>query len=185
MLTAMRTPETDPNIRMKRPTLTNLPLVPLLPDGYELKLFTNQNSIDNLANALTKAFEDPWDEVRTKAELTEAPDVHAVYVVTFQGDSVATASSQLRAQRTTTSGYVHWVGTCPNHRGKGLAYALVARVLQDFVERGYGGAYLETQSYRLAAIRTYMRLGFTPEYEVEGQNQQAIWSSVFQNLWVK
>jgi mycothiol synthase len=184
MIGSMTTPS-EPNVRMRRPTLTDLPKIPELPNGYELHLFTKQHSVEELANALTKAFDEPWDVVRVKTDLTEAPDVHAVYVVTYQGEIVSTASSQLRAQHTPTSGYVHWVGTVPEHRGKRLAYVLVARVLQDFVARGYTGAYLETQSFRHAAIKTYMKLGFTPEYEREGVNQQAIWSSVFQAMFQK
>jgi mycothiol synthase len=177
--------KTEPNIRMRRPHLTNLPVVPALPNGYDLGPFTQQDNVSALAALLTTAFNDPWDEPRTKTELSEAPDVHAVYIVTYRNDIVATASSQLRKKHTTTSGYVHWVGTHPDHRGKGLAYALVARVLQDFVARGYVGAYLETQQFRIPAIKTYLKLGFTPEYEVEGENHQAIWSSTFQNLLAK
>jgi mycothiol synthase len=175
--------EAEINIRMRRPTLTDLPSVPALPNGYELHLFSNQH--ESLASALTRAFDEPWDVERVKKDLTETPDVHAVYIVTYQGEVVSTASSQLREKHTTTSGYVHWVGTVPEHRGKGLAYVLVARVLQDFVERGYAGAYLETQPFRHAAIKTYMKLGFTPEYEVNGQDQQAIWSQIFQTMFKK
>jgi mycothiol synthase len=173
----------DLNIRMRRPNLADLPTVSKLPDGYELHVFSNQH--EGLASALTKAFDEHWDVTRVKTDLTEAPDVHAVYVVTYQGEIVSTASSQLRAKHTTSSGYVHWVGTLPEHRGKGLAYILVARVLQDFVERGYTGAYLETQPFRHAAIKTYMKLGFTPEYQVEGQNQQVIWSRIYQSMFKK
>lgn len=175
----------EPNIRMRRPTLEHLPTLPALPTGYELRQFTKQDSSTALAALLTAAFEEPWDEQRTKTELTEAPDVHAVYIITYQNEVVSTASSQLRAHHTKTSGYVHWVGTHPDHRGKGLAYALVTKVLHDFVERGYTGSYLETQPFRHAAIKTYLKLGFTPEYEVKGENQQTIWSEVFQAMFKK
>jgi mycothiol synthase len=172
----------EPNIRMRRPTLDSLPTLPALPAGYELRQFSRQDSAAALAELLTTAFGEPWAEGRAKTELTEAPDVHAVYLVTYQNEMVATASSQLRAKHTTTSGYVHWVGTHPKHRGQRLAYALVAKVLQDFVGRGYKGAYLETQPSRHAAIKTYLRLGFTPDYEVRGEDQQAMWSSIFQAM---
>ena len=175
----------EPNIRMRRPTLEHLPTIPILPNGYELHQFVKGDNSKVLGDLLTAAFEEPWDETRVKTDLTEAPDVHAVYIVTYQGEMVSTASSQLREKHTTTSGYVHWVGTRPDHRGKGLAYALVARVLQDFVERGYEGSYLETQPSRHAAIKTYLKLGFTPEYERDGQNQQAIWSEIFQGMFKK
>jgi mycothiol synthase len=178
-------PMSEPNIRMRRPSLEHLPTLSALPVGYELRQFVKQDSSKALGNLLTAAFDEPWNERRTKTELTEAPDVHAVYIVTYQNEIVSTASSQLREKHTTTSGYVHWVGTHPDHRGKGLAYALVASVLQDFVERGYKGAYLETQPSRRAAIKTYLKLGFIPEYERDGENQQGVWSSVFQTIFTK
>jgi mycothiol synthase len=181
MLMVMSHFETELNIRMRRPALTDLPEVLTLPNGYELHLFSNQH--ESLAGALTRAFDEPWDVGRVKKDLTEAPDVHAVYIVTYQGEVVSTASSQLREKHTTTSGYVHWVGTVPEHRGKGLAYVLVAKVLQDFVERGYTGAYLETQPFRHAAIKTYLKLGFTPEYSVDEQDHQGIWSEIFQTMF--
>jgi mycothiol synthase len=175
----------EPNIRMRRPTLKHLPTLPALPSGYDLRQFTAQDSAAELAQLLTAAFEEPWDEQRAKTQLTKAPDVHAVYLVTYQNQMVATASSQLREKHTMTSGYVHWVGTHPEHRGQRLAYALVARVLQDFVERGYTGSYLETQPSRHAAIKTYLRLGFTPDYERDGENQQPLWSSIFQAMFTR
>jgi mycothiol synthase len=175
----------ESNIRMRRPTLEHLPTLPALPTGYELRQLNKRDSSASLGDLLTAAFDEPWDETRTKTELTEASDVHAVYIVTYQNEMVSTASSQRREKQTTTSGYVHWVGTEPAHRGKGLAYALVARVLQDFVERGYTGAYLETQPSRHAAIKTYLKLGFTPEYERDGENQQGVWSEVFQSMFQK
>jgi mycothiol synthase len=172
----------ETNVRMRRPHLEDLPDVPVLPKGYQLCQFVEQDQASDLGRLLTLAFDETWDEDRAKKELIQAPDVHAVYVVTHQDQIVSTASSQIRAAHSATSGYVHWVGTHPDYRGKRLAYALVVRVLQDFAERGYQDAYLETQPFRLPAIKTYLKLGFIPVYEVEGSNHQAIWSAVFQNL---
>ena len=168
------------NIFMRRPHLRDL-VTPVLPSGYTLHLISPEQAAE-LGDLLTLAFEETWDAERANKELLQAPDVHAVYVVMHQGKMVSTASSQLRAHRSLTSGYVHWVGTHPDHRGQRLAYALVARVLQDFVERGYEDAYLETQPVRLPAIKTYLRLGFIPFYQLEGEDFQEVWSEVFQNL---
>jgi mycothiol synthase len=168
------------NIFMYRPHLQEI-LVPALPLGYTLEQISTNDAAE-LGHLLTQAFEETWDAERSNKELLQAPDVHAVYGVTFQGKIVATASSQLRAHRSPTSGYVHWVGTHPDFRGQRLAYVLVARVLQDFVTRGYRDAFLETQLYRLPAIKTYLRLGFIPVYKMDEQDFQAVWSDIFQNL---
>ncbi len=168
------------NIFMRRPHLRDL-VTPVLASGYTLHL-TNPEQAAELADLLTLAFDENWDAERANKELLQAPDVHAVYGVMHQGKMVSTASSQIRTHRSLTSGYVHWVGTHPDHRGHRLAYALVARILQDFVERGYQDAYLETQPFRLPAIKTYLRLGFIPVYQLEGEDFQEVWSEVFGNL---
>jgi mycothiol synthase len=169
------------NIFMYRPHLQDL-LIPVFPEGYTLHQVTDPNEAAELGHLLTLAFEETWDAERANKELIQAPDVHAVFVVKHHGQMVATASSQLRAHRSPTSGYVHWVGTHPDYRGQRLAYGLVANVLGDFVIRGYQDAYLETQPFRLAAIKTYLRLGFIPVYTFEGQDFQGVWSEVFRNL---
>jgi mycothiol synthase len=169
------------NIFMYRPHLQGI-LVPALPIGYSLEQLTSADDAAELGSLLTQAFDEPWDAERANKELLQASDVHAVYVVRFQDKIVATASSQLRAHRSPTSGYVHWVGTHPDFRGQGLAYALVARVLEDCIARGYKDAYLETQHYRLPAIKTYLRLGFIPVYKMDERDFQVVWSGIFQNL---
>jgi mycothiol synthase len=169
------------NIFMRRPHLQEL-TTPVFPTDYSLHQVTNPANAAELGRLLTDAFEEPWDAERANKELIQAPDVHAVFVVRHQGQMVATASSQLRAHRSPTSGYVHWVGTHPDYRGQRLAYGLVAKVLEDFVIRGYQDAYLETQPFRLAAIKTYLRLGFIPVYNIEGQDFQDVWSEVFRKL---
>lgn len=169
------------NIFMYRPHLQDL-LTPAFPEGYRLHQVTDPEQAAELGRLLSDAFEEIWDAERVNKELIQALDVHAVFVLKHKGKMVATASSQFRRHRSPTSGYVHWVGTHPDYRGQRLAYGLVARVLQDFAERGYQDAYLETQPYRLPAIKTYLRLGFIPVYQFEGQGFQAVWSEIFRNL---
>ena len=43
---------------------------------------------------------------------------------------------------------------------------------------------LQTDDFRLPAIRMYLKLGFTPVYEVEGEDHRARWSAVFERLLV-
>ena len=170
---------------MLRPHLRDLPPVPPLPGGYGLRLAAGEADVEALATVLSAAFANPWDAARVRCKLTEAPDVRAVYVVTWQDHPVATAASRSLPDTFPGSGYVHWVGTHPEHQGRGLAAALLARLLRDFAERGDRDAVLETDDFRLPALRAYLACGFLPVYDVAGEDHRARWSAVFQALGVR
>lgn len=171
-----------PSIFMRRPHLRDLPAVPPLPVGYDLRE-ADEADVPALAAMLSAAFpEEPWSEVDVQRRLTAAPDVRAVYVVTWQGEIVATASSRYLPEQFGETGIIHWVGTQPEHARRGLGTALVTCVLVDCILRGYPDALLETQEYRLDAIRLYLRFGFTPVYDIGDGDQRALWSTIFQRL---
>lgn len=167
---------------MRRPHLHTIPEPPPLPDSYTLRSYTGEADLKPLASTLSLSFNTDWSEERVRWRLTEAPDVKAVYVVAWHDTPVATASSRYLPERFPDTGYVHWVGTHPDHQGKGLASALMARLLADFQERGYREAVLETDDFRIPAIRTYLKFGFLPVYDVDGEDHRDRWSEVFQTL---
>ena len=169
------------DITLLRPHLEHLPPPRPLPDGYALQVL-GQADEPALAELLSLVFEETWDEARVQTSLTRTADVRAVYGVLHGEVLVATASSQTRPQRDPGAGFVHLVATHPDHRGKGLAAALLGRVLEDFRARGDLRARLDTQAERLPAIRTYLRFGFTPEYVHVGADQRTVWSEIFQTL---
>lgn len=170
------------HIVMLRPHLDGLPQIAALPLGYTLRSVQAEDDLGPLAATLSAAFARPWDVVRVKMKLTEDPEVNAVYVVTWQGKPVATGSSLAQPDRFPGSGIVHWLGTQPGHAQRGLGSALMARVLHDFVGRGYRDAVLETDDDRLPAIALYLKFGFIPVYEVKGEDHRRRWSGIFQTL---
>ena len=170
-----------PNISLLRPHLRNVPPVGVLESPYTLRPLVHADEPE-LARLLSLVFEETWDEARVQTELTRAADVRAVYGIFSSETLVATASSQTRPDRDPEAGFVHWVATHPEHRGRGLAAALLNRVLEDFRDRGDRRARLETQPERLPAIRTYLRFGFVPEYDVGGVGHKDVWSGIFQKL---
>ena len=157
--------------------------MPPLPAGYAVRTFQDGDDEEALARVLTAAFGEEWSVDRVRTGLTQAPDVLAVYIVTWQGQPVATASSRSAPDTFPGSGYVHWVGALPEHAGRGLGAALMGRLLQDFRERGCQDAVLETDDFRLPAIKIYLRYGFLPVYEVKGEDQRARWAMLFQTLF--
>ena len=169
------------DVLMHRPHLRDLPAPVPLDSGFALRKVEpeDERALAELLERVFLPYGERWDEDRVRRVLTEADDVNAVYAVFWQGEPVATTSSQYLPEYADTAGFVHWVATHPDFRGKRLASALLARVLTDFKERGYDGAWLITQPDRVPAIRTYLKFGFVPAYEANGADHRPRWSRIF------
>jgi mycothiol synthase len=157
------------------------PLTPTgspVPDGVTLRPATREDA-DALSRLLTAAFQDGWSPRRVLAELLDVPDVVRTWITTVDGDVVGTASERLAAAYP-RHGYVHWVGVHPKMRGRRLGEVLTRACLAGFASRQVDSAVLETDDFRLAAVRTYLRVGFVPEYR--SAHERTAWSGVFQQL---
>lgn len=167
---------------LRRPDVKDIPALRPLPVGYGVRS-AEPSDAEALAVTLTGAFDEKWDLGRVRRDLIDAPDVVVTYVGTWQDTPVATASSRSVPERFPDSGYVHWVGTSPQHTRRGLAAALLITLLQHFDEIGRSDAVLETQDHRRAALRSYLRLGFVPVLDVDGEDHRPRWSSIFPQLF--
>lgn len=149
-------------LMMHRPTLSDLPALPSLPPDYGLRLY-QPGDLHLLARMLQRAFDDhEWTAARVREQLSHAPDVLATHVIQYRGLPVATGSAQRKLDAPEGSGYLHWVGVDPRHRGLRLGYAVSLAVLHTLQAHGFQAALLLTDDHRLAAIATYQQLGFVP-----------------------
>jgi mycothiol synthase len=163
---------------MRRPVLDNLPPIPALPPGHQLRV-ADEHDADALASIMTSAFGPEWTLSHVCAKLLDPPDVIRTWMV-FAGDEpAATASVRLLPEAYPGSGYLHWVGTHVGHRGKKLGSIVTLAVLHDFRQMGCRDAVLETDPPRLSAIRTYLKLGFRPEFRA---GQEAVWSGILEQI---
>lgn len=167
------------DVVMQRPHLNDVPDLLPLEEGYSLKQLSSQDE-EALASLLSLAFEETWDAKRVQKQLTQANDVKASYGIFYNNELVATGSSQYLPERATKGGFLHWIATHPEHRRKGLAVSLIKWLFEDFKARDYETAWLNTQTYRTAAIKAYLNLGFLPV--CSEKNEQLSWSKFFQNL---
>lgn len=166
---------------MRRPWLDDLPEPPALPPDYVLRRYEPAD-LEALATVLTRAFGETWDQQRVRERLADAPDVQATYVVARNRRIVATASARVVPDEFPVSGYVHWVAADPECQGRGLGLLVSERVLRHFKEAGLRDAVLETQDFRLAAVRSYLRLGFVPEYRYGDPGEQLRWARLLAQL---
>ncbi len=165
---------------MRRATLDNLPLLPPLPDGYVIRDYKAED-LEPLSALMRIAFEDPqWSSDKLRRVLVDASDVKRIIVIEHAGLPVATASARLMPEQHPGSGYVHWVAVDPTHRGKRLGYIVTLACLYAFRDFGCRDAVLETDDHRLAAIKIYQELGFTPEDRHPTHAER--WAIVISNL---
>jgi mycothiol synthase len=160
---------------MRRPDLEDLPPLPSLPAGYEIRTAGPEDA-EAIAAVMASAFGPEWSAAMVREKLLDAPDVPETFVVTADGVPVATASARFAPEQYPGSGYVHWVGADVAHQGKGLGFAVTLAVLHYFREHGCRDAILETDPPRLPAIRVYLGLGFRPE--VVTPEHEEIWRDI-------
>jgi mycothiol synthase len=74
-----------------------------------------------------------------------------------------------------------YVVTLREHRGSGLGRLVTAAVMEAARRGGYPGIVLQTDVDRLAAIRTYLRLGFVPVLDVDA-SMPSRWDAIMGRL---
>jgi len=79
-------------------------------------------------------------------------------------------------------GYVHYVGTRPAFTGRMLGYHVTAVVTQAFQQEGCLDATLDTDPYRIPAIRIYLKLGYRPL--IIHEKHRDIWNDIRQQTGI-
>lgn len=102
------------------------------------------------------------------------------FVSDEEGLAIATASAWQRPQWNEETGYLHMVGLMPEHTGKGLGYIVSLAALLHMVREGKSRAVLNTDDFRIPAIKTYLKLGFVPE--LAGSDHLARWTEISANI---
>lgn len=171
-----------PQLCMKRRHLEDLPALPL-PAGYTIRT-SREGDGPHWARILRESFaNDTFDESSFERIMKAHPAYRAdrvFFACGPDGSPCGTASAYRDGSYGPDIGYVHYVGVCPVHAGKGLGVLLSLAVLRQFRTEGLRGAVLQTDDFRLPAIKTYLKLGFLPL--VVHENQPARWNRVFEQL---
>ncbi len=160
-----------------RTALDGIPPAQPLPDGYEFRRYDDSMALAVL-EAHNLAFDGhhpnftPWTETMWKQWVTGShsfrPDVSRVVVPTGSDQVVAYLTSHEYEAYFDATGrreaYVAKVGTLPEHRGKGIAAALLGHCLHAYAEAGYDEASLDVDSENpTGALGVYQRAGFAVE----------------------
>ena len=103
-----------------------------------------------------------------------------LYFATSHGTPVGTACAWREAVDEQEVGYVHMVGVVAEHTGHKLGKWVSLAVLTYFRDNGFISAMLDTDDFRIPAVKTYLNLGFVPVYVEDEQSER--WRKIFEKL---
>ena len=173
---------TQPQLRMMRPDLKDLPPVEL-PDGYTIRAYQPGDGAHwtrvCVASFGRKPEDFPFDGMMRR----DAPfRPERMFFACCGEEPVGTTSAWYVPTLMPDAGIVHWVGVVPGHAGRRLGRALVLAALHHMVTEGRARAILSTDDSRLPAIKSYLNCGFQPLLAHENQRER--WRVVFAKLGV-
>lgn len=168
-------------LRMVRPHLKNLPALEL-PVGYGMRTYRKGDET-HWAHIISDSFggrertaQDTENEITNRDVFV--PD--GLYFATHRGIPVGTACAWRQSVDEKDVGYVHMVGVVAEHTGHKLGKWVSLAVLRYFRDNNFKCSILDTDDFRIPAIKTYLNLGFIPVYVEEGQPER--WRNIFKKL---
>lgn len=167
-------------LRMVRPDLNNLPGIGV-PAGYALRTYRPGDEAA-WCEIMNTGIGTGWTVEKCREELTgrEAFLPDGCFFVTKSGQGVATACAYDNPPEGVNAAQVHMVCAKPAHRGRGLGRLVTLAVLHYMRDHGYQAAFLGTDDFRVPAIRTYLGLGFVPDFIEDSHRTR--WSAVYAKI---
>jgi mycothiol synthase len=174
---------TQGQLRMYWPSKRRLdPEALAVPDGYVLRT-AQPGDVLAFRDLMARVELGTWeDETLDKVRASVVPDGWGLVEHRPSGTVVATGMAQRGPiDGLYPDGYeVGWIAAHPDHSGRGLGRVVTAAATTRLVERGVSCIYLQTDDFRLPAIRTYLRLGFVPHLWSDGMAER--WQAVCERL---
>ncbi len=134
-----------------------------LPPGYALRTYRFGDE-PRFYQIMDLAGWSGWNDERLRPWIARIlPDGWYFAVLETSSEAVATAMAlHGHSDQHPFGGELGWVAADPAHTGKGLGMAVCAAVTARFIAAGYRNIHLYTEHWRLAALKTYLKLGFVP-----------------------
>ena len=173
----------EDQLKMARYDFENLPKL-RCPNGYHIRPYQSGDEV-HWARIMDKAF---VDESRTSedtyANVINRPnfDPDGFCFVVHENVPIGTACAWNRCLRGKPIGYIDMLAVLPEHTGHKLGKWLTVFLLHYFKTRCVAYVTLDTDDFRLPAIKNYLNLGFVPVYV--GENHGERWRIIFKKLGV-
>jgi len=166
----------EPSLVMYRPTLLELPSLEI-PDGYTLRSFQagDESYWEAIIDQSFKYESNFQKEIISKEQYKP----EKVLFICSEGIPVATATAWYQSIWGEHAGYLHMVGALPSHTGKGLGLQVSLAAMHEMRKEGRMTTVLNTDDFRIPAIKTYLKLGYRPLIIHENQGKR--WEEILSN----
>ena len=151
-----------PQLDMPRDHMDDLPEI-RIPEGYAVRTYQPGDEAA-WCRIMEGNVGSNWSIDKCREKLIRDPrfQPESLFFITYDNGPVASACAWHTDKVAPETGVLHMVAALESHRGKGLGHLLNALVLHRINELGYQKAYLLTDDWRLAAIKSYLAAGFHP-----------------------
>ena len=173
-------PQSLPQLKMRRDNLDNLPEI-MVPEGYVVRTYQPGDEAA-WCDIMEGNVSSNWTVEKCREKMIEDPRFQPdnLFFITHNDQPVASACAWSDDPENKIIGVVHMVAALESHRGHGLGTLLNAVVLNRLKELGYQQVTLNTDDWRLPAVKSYLTAGFRPEPIHESHPQR--WENILEQL---
>ena len=156
----------------------------IFPEGYYMRTYKKGDGMDwckcciggslGIDEISESAFEN-----RMLNDKTVNPE-NIYFLVSPAGDISGTVTYQYTSEENT--GCIHMVAIEKNYQGKKLALPLNLYAVQKIIDDGKRRIILTTDDWRIPAVKTYIRAGFTPVIKSGDTEMEKRWTDVIAQI---
>jgi mycothiol synthase len=141
----------------------NAPPVVQLPLGYTLRPYRRGDEL-RFYQVMELAGWPGWNDEKLQPWMARIPPESWFMAVHVESGEIVTTAMGLHdhTELHPFGGELGWVAGDPAHAGQGLGMAVCAAVTARLIDAGYRNIHLYTEHWRLAALKTYLKLGYVP-----------------------
>lgn len=164
--------------------LHNLEKLPVCrcPEGYHIRTYQKGDEV-HWARIMDVAFLNKGRTAQdTRLEVISQPnfDPGGFCFALHKNVPIGTACAWKKYRQNAPVGYIDMVAVLPEHRGHKLGKWMSLFLLHYFKHQNFQSVMLDTDDFRLPAIKNYLNLGFVPAYV--GANHVQRWQRIFEKL---
>lgn len=148
------------------------------PTGYVVRGYESGDE-DSWLQLMALAGFSGWDRSTFDTHFAEPERPEGSRVIVHSDQIVAAALASQRSIEPPVGG-LDYVICDPEHKGNRLGCTVCAAVIRYLLLKGYREVRLNTDDWRLAAIKTYLKLGFAPDLCREDMPDR--WQIIYQQL---